>query len=281
MTINKIWREPLIHFFFLGAILFVAYGWLNRNSGVATDEIVIDRARMDGIAMTFEKTWQRPPTEKEVQGLIESWVREEILYREGILIGFDRDDPVIRRRVAQKMSFVADGLTPDVPDENELQAWLDSHVDDYRIPPSYAFRQVYFDPQRHGDQLEAVLTNARAQLDKPASSELPGDTTMLPTDIRMASAPAISRIFGSDFANSLADLATGSWQGPIESEYGLHFVEIQERIDGRDPTLSEVRAAVERDLLREKSQEIGEQFYAALRQRYVVRIDAPTPAAPQ
>lgn len=279
MTMSRILREPLLHFFILGAMLFALYQFLNDNPKFSANEIVLSQSGVDNLVFAFQKTWQRQPTEEELQSLIDNWLREEIMYREGVAIGFDLDDPVIRRRVAQKMSFVADGLVPDAPAEEDLEAWLDSHMDDYRLPSRYAFRQVYFDPQRHGDQLDAVLDAALAQLLDAATEELPGDSTLLATDIALSSSIEIARNFGVVFADALAELEDGGWRGPIQSGYGLHFVEILQREAGRDPSLHEVRSAVERDLLSSRSQDINDAFYAALRERYVIRIEAASPEA--
>ena len=121
MKIKNLLKEPLLHFFVLGLFLFVLYAVVNDDSGRSAEEIVIDEARLSNLVASFEKTWQRPPTDDETQNLIDAWVREEVFYREGIAIGFDQGDPIIRRRVAQKMSFVADGVVPDTPTDAELQ----------------------------------------------------------------------------------------------------------------------------------------------------------------
>ena len=274
MTKLRILREPLFHFFILGAMLYVSYECLNSNSDSAGEEIVVDQVRLNSIGLAFEKTWQRPATEKEMQNLIDSWVREEVLYREGVLIGFDRDDQIIRRRIAQKMSFVADGMAPAVPDETELSEWFATNGDDYKISPALSFRQVYFDPLRHADQLDRVLRDAQAVLATGDESNLPGDATMLPASLQLAPTSEIARLFGKDFANALQDLRAGDWQGPIRSGYGLHFVRVEERVGGRLPALDEVRFAVERDFLSQKSRETNDAFYEALRERYTVRIEA-------
>jgi len=274
MSDHNLLREPLAHFFALGALLFAAYGWLNRDMP-GDDEIVVDQARLSSIATSFEKTWQRPPSDEEMAGLVENWIREEILYREGLAAGLDRGDPLIRRRIAQKMSFVADGMVPDAPDEQALAAWLAAHRDRYRIPARFSLRQVFFDPQRHGDQLAEVLRTARKTLDSDdAGRPPPGDATLLPDNLADATAADIERSFGREFATAVEKLDVGSWHGPIRSGYGLHFILLEQRVPARDPELDEVRAAIERDLLDDRGRQINEEFYAALRARYTVRIDA-------
>jgi hypothetical protein len=273
-VINKrLLGEPLLHFAVLGLALFVLYGFLNNDSDYVADEIVIDQQRQSMLTAEFQKVWQRPPTDEEYQSLIDARIREEVLYREGLALGYDRNDPVIRRRVAQKMSFVADGMAPENPDDSELEAWLQANIDDYQIPAEYTLQQVYIDPQRHRDDLDAVLGSMHARLSGGDASETEGDFTSLPGEITSESSLNIVRVFGTEFVSALADLAIGNWQGPIKSGYGLHFVMISEYIPARDPQLEEVRSALQRDLSNDQSKKINQAFYAALRERYTIRIE--------
>lgn len=274
----RVLREPLLHFFILGGILFALFAGLNQQQFDARDEIVISDARVTNLVATFSNTWQRPPTEQELQGLIDAWVKEEVLYREGLAIGFDRDDPVIRRRIAQKMSFVADGMVPEIPGDEELRQWLQNHSEQYEIPPAYTFSQVYFDPQRHAANLQQVLAGARQSLDgeqaNSSASRTVGDSTLLPGFLEFAPETEITRTYGREFAAALDGMETGVWHGPIRSGYGLHFVNIEEIVPGRVPAMDEVRAALQRDVLSERSQEVNEAFYQSLRERYEIRMEA-------
>ena len=270
---NKLLREPLLHFFALGLLLFVLYSSVSDQSGRAADEIVVDEARVAGLVAAFEATWRRKPSDEELTGAIDAYVREEILYREGVAAGFDLNDPIIRRRVAQKMSFIADGMVPETPDEAAMQEWLRDNSDDYQIPARFTFRQVYIDPQRHLEDLQAVLQDTRADLDSGTDPKSLGDSTLLLSELALVSSVEVARNFGSEFAAALEQTETGSWQGPVRSGYGVHFVYIEEYVPARAGTLDEVRDAVERDLLSEQSRQINEAFYDALRERYVVRIE--------
>ena len=271
---NNLLREPLLHFFALGLMLFVLYAVVSDDYGQSTEEIVIDQARIAGLIAAFEATWRRPPSDEELQGAIDAFVREEVLYREGVAAGFDLNDPIIRRRVAQKMSFIADGMVPDAPDETAMQQWLQENIEDYEIPARFAFKQVYIDPQRHPNNLDDVLQTTKAGLDAGADPKSFGDSTLLLREFSSISSDDVARNFGSEFAAALEQVPTGSWQGPVRSGYGLHYVFVAENIPARDPILDEVRDAVERDLLSEQTRQINETFYSALRERYVVRIEA-------
>jgi hypothetical protein len=273
LSLRRLLREPLLHFLALGALLFWLYHGLNRGAPGAASEIVLDRVRLESLAAQFQRVWQRPPTAEELQGLTEAWVREEVLYREGLALRLDRDDPVVRRRVGQKLSFLADAGAAAEASETELEAWLDAHPGDYRVEPRYALRQVYFDPVRRGERLEADVASAGAALAR-GNGEAVGDASLLPASLDGAPASEVARVFGEEFAQAVAALPVGGWQGPIPSGYGVHLVELRARESGRTPDLAEVRAAVERDLLRARADEAGEAFYRALRQRYSVRVEA-------
>ena len=269
-------REPLLHFLLLGALLFTAYGWLNRGALEAPGEIVVDEPRVANLSAQFERVWQRPPTPPELEGLIESFVREEILYREGLSLGLERDDPVVRRRIGQKMAFLAEGMAQEPPSEAELEAWLTAHAADYALEPRYSLRQLFFDPARRGDALDGELARAREALaaeSAAARAEL-GDATLLPAALERARASEVESVFGRDFAAALAQLPIGAWQGPVRSSYGVHLVLLEVREEGRAPALAEVRAQVERDLLRAREEQANEAFYQTLRARYTVRIEA-------
>jgi hypothetical protein len=270
MSLQRLLREPLLHFLLLGAVLFAAYSTLHRG---APDEILVDRNRIENLSAQFQRAWQRPPTAEELKGLIDTWVREEVYYREGLAQRLDRDDPVVRRRVAQKLAAMADAQTSVETSPAEMQAWLDARPDDYRLQPSYSLRQVYFDPARQGKRLDAAIAAARSALAKGAK-ETSGDATMLPDTLEAASIIEVARVFGNDFAAALANLPVGEWQGPIASEFGIHLVMIEDRQPGRLPALAEVKGAVQRDLLRARVDQSGESFYQSLRQRYAVRVEA-------
>ena len=172
------------------------------------------------------------------------------------------------------MSFVADGVVPQSPDDAELEAWLAANVSDYQIPAIYTLQQVYIDPQRHADDWNGFVASIQASLDDGADAKLLGDSTLLPAEITSSSSVELTRVFGTEFASALTEMSVGDWQGPVKSGYGLHFVKIDERVEARKPDLEDVRAAVHRDLLSDKSQKINEAFYAALRERYTVRIES-------
>ena len=275
---RRLLQEPLLHFLILGALLFGLYSLLQGRALKPATEIVISRGQVQSLQAQFQRTRQRAPTSEELQGLVESWVREEIFYREGLAMGLDRDDPIVRRRVAQKLEFIADAGVATPPTAAELQTWFDAHIDKYQIEPRYTLRQIYFDVARHGEKLDADVAAVRRALD--AGKAPTGDPTLLPLALDNAQAFEVKRVFGKEFADALKALPINTWQGPLRSGFGVHLVRLSAIEAGRRATLDEARAEVERDLLHARTAQSNAAHYEKLRARYTVRIDSTATAAP-
>jgi parvulin-like peptidyl-prolyl cis-trans isomerase-like protein len=275
--VRRLLREPLLHFLGLGVLLFLLYGWARNGVLDAPDEIVVSPGQLDSLQMQFERTWQRAPTPEELQGLVDSWVREEVFYREGLAAGLERDDPIVRRRVGQKIEFMI-AVAPQAPPTNaELQSWLETHADRYAIEPRYSLRQVFFDPARHGEKLDETIAGALRAL--KAGKTVTGDSTLLPASLDDAATSEIEAQFGAEFAGSLKDLSVGDWNGPLRSPFGLHIVELSASHPPRPATLEEARTAVERDLGASRRDEAKKAYYEKLRAKYTVRIEGATAEA--
>jgi len=275
----KALREPLLHFFLLGALLFAAHGWLRRNDRSGPESIVVTRDDVDSLAAAFARTWQRPPSGEELESLIDDHVREEVYVRAAIAMGLDDDDVIIRRRLRQKMEFVSEDLASRAePTDDQLRAYLESHPDAFRAPRRLSFRQVYLDPARHGENVardaEELLVRL-GELGPDADVSGFGDSVMLESAYPSMAETEIARLFGDQFAAALGALPLGRWQGPIRSGYGLHLVAVSERREGRMPDLDEARDAVRREWDDARRLEANETFYQGLLKQYVVTIDAP------
>jgi hypothetical protein len=274
---KRLLREPLVHFLVLGAALFVAFDLTGKSTGGAPGTIVVTKAQADALAAGFARTWQRPPNADEREELIQDRVREEIYCREAIALGLDKDDPVIRRRLRQKMEFVSeDAATEPEPTESDLQRYLAAHADAFRVEPRITFRHVYLDPARHPDSLAA---DARRLVDKlnrqgrEADISRVGDRFLLDHTFDAVPVDVIARQFGETFAAKLGELPLHRWQGPVESGYGAHLVYVGARVPGRKPELIDVRDAVRREWVNAHRLEANEAFYRELRKRYRVTIE--------
>jgi hypothetical protein len=279
---KRILREPLLHFLLLGTVIFAAYGFVSKRGSNEPGKIVISEGQIAALAEGFARTWRRPPTRDELQGLIKDRVQEEVYCREAMAMGLDKDDTIIRRRLRQKMEFVTDDVAALAePSDEELSAYLKAHADTFRVQRQFTFSQVYLNPERHGENLVRDTAQLLAQLqragDKADVSEL-GDSFLLEHRFQTLSVSEVTKQFGEKFAAKLGELPPNQWQGPIESGYGVHLVWISEHTEGRMPALAEVRDAVRREWANTRRLESNEKFYQELLKRYTVTIERPKPA---
>lgn len=264
-------REPLVHFLALGAALFL-YASLRPGSAPPSHRIVLTSGRIDHLAAAFTQARNRPPTEGELKGLIDDWVREEMAVREGTAAGLDRDDTIVRRRIRQKMEFLAEeAAASEPPTEAELGAWLDAHPDDFRRDAATAFRQVFFRDEPRARELAARLARSGAE----AAVDDLGDPTLLPPEVGSASPSAVAALFGPELAASIGGAPLGVWSGPFASTYGWHVVFVRDRSEGSLPPLAAIRGEVERRLLAERRLGRIDAMYERLLKRYTVVVEKP------
>lgn len=274
---KNFFKEPLLHFLIIGAALFICFDQFSDSGGANENKIVITSGEIEALKANFARTWQRPPTDKEIEGLIEDKLRVEIAYREALAMGLDRNDPYIRQRLKMKMELLLEDIGTLVqPTDQELLEFLESNRSSFTVEPQIGLRHVYFDPAKHGDALEADAQNVLQQLNKKGVSrrfEEYGDPILLPREYALSPVNVIKRQFGGQFTEELLKLKPGTWQGPVWSSYGLHLVLIDSFVEGRDPDLAEVREAVERELMAKKRKDIKEETYSKLRQRYQIEVE--------
>jgi parvulin-like peptidyl-prolyl isomerase len=275
--VKRLLKEPLAHFVVLGALLFAGYGLLNRGDKPGPGRIVVTQGRIENLRATFSRVWQRPPSPAELHGLIQNYIREEVLAREAMALGLDRDDTVIRR-LRQKVEFAANDLTAQAePGEAELAEFLAKHPDLFRVEPRFTFRQVYLNADRRGDALKQNAERLLAELNRPgkeADFQKLGDATLLSPEFADVPADEVTREFGEEFKRQLTQLPGGRWIGPLTSGFGAHLVRVDERKPGRTPELSEIRAQVAREWVDALRREDSERFFQNLLKRYAVTINA-------
>jgi hypothetical protein len=276
---KRILREPLLHFLLLGAAIFAAYGLVSKRSRDEPGQIVISAGQIAAMAEGFARTWRRPPTREEIEGLIRDRVQEEVYYREALALGLEKDDAIIRRRLRQKMEFLTDDVAALAePTDDELNAYLKAHADTFRVQRQFTFRHVYLNPDRRGDHLARdaglLLAQLRQAGDKADVSEL-GDSFLLAHTFQSLPASEVVKQFGDAFAAKLGELSPGQWQGPVESGYGVHLVWVSDRTEGRVPALAEVRDVVRREWVNARRLKTNEKFYQDLLKHYAVTVERP------
>jgi hypothetical protein len=274
--IVRLLREPLLQFLALGAMLFALYGLAGKRSAEAPEKIVVSASRVANLGDGFSRTWRRLPNEQELEDLIEDYIRDEVFYREGRAAGLDRDDVIIRRRVRQKMEFLADDMSVPEPSDEQLVAYLASYPERFRAEDQLTFRQVFLSATRRANtidsdskQIASILARAGGAEDAMAL----GDPFLLGEEFRNVSPSKLTSIFGDSFAKQISGMEKGRWQGPISSGFGQHFVFLSERVSGNLPVLDDVRPAVRREWANARRLEAEQKLYGSLRSRYEIVVE--------
>jgi hypothetical protein len=274
---KTLWREPLVHFLLIGAALFLLFELTREESLDPANSILVSQNQTEQLAAQFKRTWLRPPTDEELSGLIETYVRDEIYYREALAMGLDRNDPQVRQRMRLKLEFLLEDLTAqEPPTDDVLRAYLEQNPDRFRIEPRLSFRQLFLSFDR-GATLEADAERILGQLEAGAGAENLGDQTMLPDEQTAVSKRSIARTFGERFAEAVIALEPGPWQGPLFSGLGAHLVLVTDRMEGYLPELAEIRSEVEQEYLAERRKELKDLAYRKLREGYEVIIEQDQP----
>ena len=275
-------REPLVHFLLLGLALFAAYGAFNRGPARTppSRQIALSLDDLRQLQIGFAAQWQRPPNEQEMLALIENRIKEEILYREALAMGLDKDDTIVRRRMAQKMEFLAEDVSAShEPTTEELRNWFAKNTAMFTQPARVTFRHLYFSPDRRGKSAWSDATAALGKLEgKPAGwagASALGDPFMFQDYLADRDPGQIAKEFGPPFAKALFEQKPGAWQGPIESGYGWHLVFVDSLIPARVAAFEEVEPDVKTAWLAARKAEAWDKAYKAMRARYELLLPGP------
>lgn len=274
-------KEPVVQFVLIGACIYALYAGFGTPEQVVRENIVnVDSARIEGFVGQWQSRWNRPPTQQELDGVIDSFIREEILYRQAVAMGLDRDDPVTRRRMAQKLEFLTSDLASfQEPAPAELEEYFQAHQDRYREPDLITFSHVFINPDVHEDSTlddaASLLRRLQAAGEPDAAALESGDRNISQSSFRNASQLDVQRQLGSGYAEAVMQLEPGQWHGPVLSGYGVHLVYVHELQQAPPPLLDEVKEVVLEDWQRENQETFNAEFYQSLKSRYEVVIAEP------
>jgi hypothetical protein len=301
-------RRPLLHFLVLGGLLFAGSRVLEERPEPAAvrEPIVVDAAR---IREEFAERSGLVPTAADEAVLVERAIEEELLYREALARGLDRNDRHIRHRLAEKMRFLSPdtdrtpeelhrealdlGLDRDdvivrrmlvekmrlliaaasasaEPDDAALAAHVAANPDRYTQPARVRLWQVFAGSDAAA--ADRLLAELRAGDVAPEDALARGVPFPVAGRVGPASQQQLGRLFGPDFARDAVELPAGSWAGPVASTYGFHAVWVDQRMDAQTPALASVRGQVREAVRADERPERLREAIAALRRHYDVRV---------
>ena len=273
---KKLLKEPLLHFLALGAVVFALNAWREkvRPAEPSVSRIEVTAAVIDRLRAGYERQFGQTPDAEELRGLVTAHIREEVLCREALALGLDRDDTIVRRRMAQKMEFLTGDLAGVAePNESVVREFFEKNSVRYARPASVSFRHVYFSKEKRGAKGEAAAREALATLAKGASDEAMGDAFLHGFEFAERETQEITALFGGEFAAQLGALREGEWSEPVESSYGLHLVRVEARGLLQPASFDAVRETVARDFNEERRNTANREIFEKLRERYQVAVD--------
>ncbi len=261
-------NKKVLSFFLIGFLIYLFDYSFNENE----DENVI--TIYDDEIQVLIKNWNeqvgRPPREEDIRGIIDQLVEEEILYREAVKLGLDKNDIIVKRRLAQKLMFLRDSLEPITPTTESLVEYYEENQEKYLIEELYTFSQIYFSFSPSSQE------RAKTSLSESQNGSEPtgGEPFMLGKNFVNRTKKEITRDFGNKFSEALVKLQLGKWHGPIKSSYGDHLVILINSSDSKQLNFEEAKSFVITDFLAEKNKKNQDNYLASLKEKYNVVIES-------
>ncbi|MEM6292804.1 MAG: peptidylprolyl isomerase [Myxococcota bacterium] len=267
--LQRVLGEPLLHFAVLGALVFVIADATEDEPRDDAAVIRVERAVEERIEASLAKTLERAPTPAELDAAVESWVDAEMLYREGLTMGLDRDDPMVRKRVIQKMEFVGTNLdVPEEPDEQTLRAFLAEHADRYGSNMRHDFTLVTL-PRDPADTDDSKARAALAQLEDGADPKSVEGRHSRGKGLTRAN---LAGTYGPEIANGVTKLAVGTW-GMVMLHNGWALFRHDAQRPDEVPSFEKVRNRLRVDWKSYQRSNARRELLDDLRGRY--RIERP------
>ncbi|MGL6314095.1 peptidyl-prolyl cis-trans isomerase [Vibrio sp. WXL103] len=272
---RQVLTEPLMVFVLLSCCLYGLYIRVSEPISGDNAVVTVSSHHMTQLIDSFERTWSRSASEKEIEALVEGYVRDEIMYREAVAMGLDQDDAEIRRHLLSKMErYAADMVSSISVTDQELAAYLRDNPQQYQTPERYTLEQLFFNHRQSASAVLARLADSDDPIFSANAQQLArvSDASMLAPSCRQCSLQQLSWEYGEQFANQLEDIPLGQWVGPIQSVMGYHLVLVHQHEQAQQPELEAVRAQVERDFRYHHRRQMFDGLIEQLAKQYRVAI---------
>ncbi len=277
---SRLLREPVTHFFLLGILIFSLYGLVSPGgwSLGKKNRVIISEDFVEMLGQQHKKRTGRMPNPEEEKGLVDRYIREEVFYREGLKLGLNRGDSIIRRRIVQKMEFLFIGRgAVKEPSEADLAQYLEAHAESFKIPSGTSFTHIFFSREKRGERAlqdaQAVLNKLKKESADVNQGRQWSDPFLLLYDFKYKSREDITGIFGAGFAKQVESLEKDTWSEPIPSIFGFHLVRVMSRKPAVMPQLNTVYKKILRAWVDEQQEKAVQEAFNRLRKRYEIIIE--------
>jgi peptidyl-prolyl cis-trans isomerase C len=255
-------REPLLWFFIVGAILFGADSYFSQLPA----RVVVDASVRDRLDKLWEVQTGRPATQIELDSLVKNWIREEVLYREALRLGLDRDDSIVRRRLVQKLGFLVEEVEEEEDQRRAMEKYYEDNIAKYSLPVRYSFSQIFFGEESRAAEIQT-------KLDEGADWRGLSETSMLSDSYVSRNEKEIAAIFGRPFAGYLYSFVRGKWVGPIRSSFGFHLVRLERILPTETTPMAYIERKVFADYLQFRQEVAVEEYYQDLLDKYDIVLE--------
>mgnify|MGYP001295023203 CR=1 FL=1 len=263
MKIPKPIRSPFFGFLLMGSLLFFFESLTDSDR----KPIVVSMAQQQRLATLWKTQTGSIATPEQIESLIRNWIDEEVLYQEALRLGLDHEDSIVRRRMIQKLGFIAESDPPGTEAEVSIDEYYQQNLNNYTLPERYTFEQLYFERKANADEALAVIALGE-------SSRNFGEFSMLNSQYAFRSRQEIDTTFGSGFADKFDRNKLNSWQGPYTSGLGFHLVQIKKIHRAEVTPLDAIRDRVRMDFQRDKEVSARKEFLRNLSEHYSVTIES-------
>ena len=252
-------------FFIIGLILYLIDIGLNSYDD---KEIYISDQEIVSLVSAWKSQVGRNPNDDEIARIINNLIDEEILYREALILGLDKEDRIIKRRLAQKITFLKQETIANSPTNQELINYFESNKDKYFIDATYTFTHYFFSSENNSKERSTKAFDTFLK-----TKNIDSDPFFLGKNFVEMSLKNINSDFGQNFTSSFVNIPLNKWTGPIESSFGHHIVYISNTNDGYYPDISSILNKLEVDLLQAKRDKAVKEFLDEVKPEYKVFIN--------
>ena len=240
--IKKYLQEPLLHFLVLGGFIFLFYAYVNDGFTQEDKKIVISQAKQNQLTYIWQKKHMRKPTKEELQHLIDGEIYAEVMSREAVKLGLEKEDGIIRRRLVQKMTFVSSNFASLVtPTDKQLKTYLEQHKEQFMAPKRISFTL-------RSDGLLNKENNAMSQWD-------------------------VSRVYGKAFTAKLFTLPVSEWSYDVLSAYGKVAVFVKEKTSAKVLDFKRIRPQLKAAWQLQEKEKLDKKFYETLKREYRIEVE--------
>ena len=271
-------RSRLVHFLIVGGVIFAVAPHPEPRR-----DIRFDGAAFDDLQRAQAQRLGAPALEAgEREDVRTRAIEDEILYREALRLGLDKDDNIVRQRLIQKVLFLAEDLAgvSRAPTEEELRRFFEATREQWTRPARARLIHVYAGPS-HREELSALRPAViAAEAAVPGEPPALGEAFPLPRTVVMTR-DELAGTYGAAFADAVFALAPGTWSEPIESKFGWHLVRALDRRDAGPATFEDVRSQLPLTYLVARKKQAAADFLRQAATRYRITVDGkPLSALP-